>query len=80
MNILVAKMLSLFKSDRYAENTIDLTEKPISTAAFVVNKEPKQLHQGKRRLKEIYTSHWDLDYLPRKEVDKILAEIKHIKL
>jgi hypothetical protein len=31
-------------------------------------------------LKEIYTSHWDLDYLPRKEVDKILAEIKHIKL
>ena len=35
MNILVAKMLSLFKSDRYAENTIDLAEKPISTAAVV---------------------------------------------
>ena len=77
MNILVAKMLSLFKSHRYAENTIDLTEKPISTAAFVVNNEPEQLHQGKRRLKENYTSHWDLDYLPRKEVDKILAEIQN---
>jgi len=25
-------------------------------------------------LKENYTSHWDLDYLPRKEVDKILSE------
>ena len=78
MNILVTKMLSLLKSDRYAENPIDLV-KPISTAAFAVNKEAEQLHQGKRRLKESYTSHWDLDYLPRKEVDKILAEIKHIK-
>jgi hypothetical protein len=75
MNILVAKMLSLIKSDRYSENPIDLAEKPISTAAFAVNKEPEQLHQGKRRLKESYTSHWDLDYLPRKEVDKILAEM-----
>ncbi len=54
-----------------------LTEKPISTAAFAVNEEPEQLHQGKRRLKESYTSHWDLDYLPRKEVDKILAEIQN---
>ena len=77
MNILVAKMLSLIKSDRYSENPIYLAEKPISTAAFVVNKEPEQLHQGKKRLKESYTSHWDLDYLPRKEVDKILAEIQN---
>ena len=80
MNTLLAKMVSLLKSDQYAENPIDLDQKPISTAAFAVNEEPEQLHQGKRRLKEIYTSHWDLDYLPRKEVDKILAEIKHIKL
>jgi len=76
MNTLLAKMVSLLKSDRYAENPIDLDEKPISTAAFAVNEEPEQLHQGKRRLKENYTSHWDLDYLPRKEVDKILAEIQ----
>ena len=77
MNILVAKMLSLIKSDRYSENPIYLAEKPISTAAFAVNEEPEQLHQGKRRLKENYTSHWDLDYLPRKEVDQILAEIQN---
>ena len=77
MNTLVAKMISLLKSDRYAENPIDLAEKPITTAAFAVNKEPAQLHKGKRRLKENYTSHWDLDYLPRKEVDKIWAEIQN---
>lgn len=77
MKTLVAKMVSLLKSDRCAENMIDLAEKTISTAAFTVNEEPKQLHQGKRRLKENYTSHWDLDYLPRKEVDKILAEIQN---
>ena len=73
MNTLLAKMVSLLKSDRYAENPIDLDEKPISTAVFAENEEPEQLHQGKRRLKENHTSHWDLDYLPRKEVDKILS-------
>ena len=73
MNILVAKIVSLLKSGRYAENPIDLAVKPVSTAAFSVNEEQEQLHQGKRRLKENYTSHWDLDYLPRKEVDEILS-------
>jgi hypothetical protein len=77
MNTLLAKMVSLLKSDRYPENPIDLAEKPVSTAAFAVNQELEQLHHGKRRLKESYTSHWDLDYLPRKEVDKILAEIQN---
>ena len=76
MNTLVAKTVSLLKSDRYPENPINPTEKPVSTGAFSVNKEPEQLHQGKRRLKESYTSHWDLDYLPRKEVERILAEIQ----
>ena len=79
MNTLLAKMVSLLKNYRYAENSIDLAVKPISTGAFSVNEEPEQLHQGKRRLKENYTSHWDLDYLPRKEVDKILAEIQNRK-
>jgi hypothetical protein len=76
MNTLVAKIVSLLKSDRYPENPINRTEKPVSTGAFSVNKEPEQLHQGKRRLKESYTSHWDLDYLPIKEVERILAEIQ----
>ena len=56
MNTLVAKIVSLLKSDRYAENPIDLDEKPISTAAVPGHEEPEQLHQGKRRLKENYTS------------------------
>ncbi|MEI7996106.1 MAG: hypothetical protein WCH01_14510 [Methylococcaceae bacterium] len=77
MNTLLAKIVGLLKSDRYEVNPIDLAEKPVGTAAFAVNEEPEQLHQGKRRLKENYTSHWDLDYLPRKEVDKILAEIEN---
>ena len=76
MNTLVAKIVSLLKSDSYPENPINPTEKPVSTGAFSVNKEPEQLHQGKRRLKESYTSHWDLDYLPSKEVERILAEIQ----
>ena len=79
MNTLVAKIISLLKNDRYTKKPINIVEKPISTAAFAVNEEPEQLHQGKRRLKENYTSHWDLDYLPRKEVDKILAEIQNRK-
>jgi hypothetical protein len=77
MNVLFAKIISLLKSDRYGENTIDLSGHPTSTAAVPGHEEPEQLHHGKRRLKESYTSHWDLDYLPRKEVDKILAEIQN---
>ena len=76
MSTLVAKIVSLLKSYRYPENPINRTEKPVSTSAFSVNKELEQLHQGKRRLKENYTSHWDLDYLPSKEVERILAEIQ----
>lgn len=79
MNRLFAKMVSLLKSNRKAENTIDLSENVISTAAVLGAVEPEPLHQGKRRLKESYTSHWDLDYLPRKEVDKIVAKIQNRK-
>ena len=35
--------------------------------------DPEPLHRGRRRLKETYTSHWDLDYLPRDEVEKLLG-------
>ena len=77
MNQLFAKMLSLLKSDQQAENPSNLSDNGISTAAVPGVEEPEPLHQGKRRLKENYTSHWDLDYLPRKEVDKLLAEIQN---
>lgn len=33
---------------------------------------PRDLHKGRRRLKESYTSHWDLDYLPREEVERLM--------
>ncbi len=35
---------------------------------------PDDLHRGRRRLKETFTNHWDLDYLPREEVERLLEE------
>ena len=77
MNQLFVKMVSLLKSDHHAENSSILSDNGISTAAVPGAEEPEQLHQGRRRLKESYTSPWELDYLPRKEVDKLLAEIQN---
>lgn len=37
---------------------------------------PQDLHRGRRRLKETFTNHWDLDYLPREELDKLAAKQK----
>lgn len=37
---------------------------------------PQALHRGRRRLKETFTNHWDLDYLPREEVEAILEKQK----
>jgi hypothetical protein len=76
MNRLIKKIVSLIKRDRYEENVSDNAEGSISTAAVPGPEEPKVLHPGRRRVKENYTSHWDLDYLPRKEVDKIMEEAK----
>lgn len=74
MNQLVSKIYSLLKNDQNEQNLIDPAETFISTAAVPGAEEPKELHPGRRRLKENFTSHWDLDYLPRKEVDKIMAK------
>lgn len=32
---------------------------------------PAPLHPGRRRLKETFTSHWDLDYLPRDRLESL---------
>jgi hypothetical protein len=74
MNAMVAKIISTLTRFRHAEPPIDLSENPLSTAAFPGAEEPEQIHQGKRRLKENYTNHWDMDYLPTKEVDKLYEE------
>ncbi len=62
------------------DNADDIGENLPSTAAHPAEEEAEMLHDGKRRLKENYTSHWDLDYLPRAEVDKILGGIEQDKL
>jgi hypothetical protein len=74
MNRLVKKIVSLIKSDHYEENVSDASKDFTRTAAIPGPEEPKALHPGRRRVKENFTSHWDLDYLPRKEVDKIMEE------
>jgi hypothetical protein len=61
----------MFKLHRHREPTIDLSEKPISTAAYPGTDEPEQIHKGKRRLKENYTNHWDMDYLSRQDIDQL---------
>ncbi len=35
---------------------------------------PEDLHRGRHRIKETFTSHWDLDYLPRDELEKQLSK------
>lgn len=35
---------------------------------------PEDLHRGRHRLKETYTSHWDLDYMPRDELEEALSD------
>ena len=73
MNQLLADLQRLLKPEDKRE---DLDAGATSTAAHPAAEEAEMLHAGKRRLKENYTSHWDLDYLPRAEVDKILGGIK----
>ncbi|ASK35731.1 hypothetical protein [Alloalcanivorax mobilis] len=45
------------------------------SAAAHAGDDPEPLHRGRRRLKESYTNHWDLDYLPRDEVEKIVTDL-----
>ncbi len=79
MNQLLENIVKLIKNYPQVENGNDSTEQTVTTAAVPAPEESEILHPGKRRIKENYTSHWDLDYLPRAEVDKILGEIKRDK-
>ena len=76
MNAMFAKVVSMLKRDGYTDPSIDLSDKTISTAAFPGIEEPEQIHKGKRRLKENYTNHWDMDCLSRQDVDKLYEEEK----
>ncbi len=55
----------------------ELSEEPAKTAAVTCRAESKALHPGRRRLKESYTSHWDLDYLPREVMDQLIEKSQH---
>jgi hypothetical protein len=74
MNAMFAKLVSMLKRDGIAEASFDLPSKTMSTAAFPGVEEPEQIHKGKRRLKENYTNHWDMDYLPRQSIDNLYED------
>jgi hypothetical protein len=76
MNWFVKKIVRLIKRDPDEENVSKAFKDFTRTAAVPGPEEPKALHPGRRRVKENFTSHWDLDYLPRKEVDKIMEEAR----
>ena len=80
MNAMFDKLVSILRLDGHAEPSIDMADKTISTAAFPGTEEPEQIHKGKRRLKENYTNHWDMDYLSRQDVDSFyLEDLKKVK-
>jgi len=79
MSQLLENVYRLLKTEPDTENLPETDENLISTAAIPSAEESAPLHSGRRRIKESYTSHWDLDYLPRKEVDEILAGIEREK-
>ncbi|GAB4262477.1 MAG: hypothetical protein Kow0065_13230 [Methylomicrobium sp.] len=66
MNSLIEKLMS------FVNRHTDVPDaQAITTAAFCRETGEKPLHPGRRRVKESYTSHWDLDYLPRSEADAV---------
>jgi hypothetical protein len=74
MNAIFVNIINMLKRNRHEEPLIDMSDKPISTAAFPGAEEPEQIHKGKRRLKENYTNHWDMDFLSRQDVEKLYRE------
>ena len=74
MNNLIAVFRRLLKIGQTGQHLAETSGSPAQTAAVPGRAEPQELHRGKRRLKETYTSHWDLDYLPREEMEKIIAD------
>ena len=74
MNKLIIIFKRLLKNSQDNVYQEEFPKESVHTAAFTSTDLAEELHKGKRRLKENYTSHWDLDYLPREEVEEILAK------
>lgn len=49
-------------------------EQPLDYHPAHEGETPDDLHRGRHRLKETYTNHWDLDYLPREELEEELSK------
>ena len=52
----------------------DIVNKFTDTSAHAANAAPKSIHKGKTRIKEQLSSHWDLDYLSKQELEDIYAK------
>ena len=52
---------------------LDAPDRPlvVMNLAAHPDDDPEDLHRGRRRLKESHTSHWDLDYMSREEMEKL---------
>ncbi|WP_290648101.1 hypothetical protein [Aquisalimonas sp.] len=52
----------------------DLADEARAGAAYASDDEPQPVHSGKRNLKQWYTSHWDWDYMPREDFERLIRE------
>ncbi|GEM_PF-1833228 len=65
------RLWARLRGDRPARNArVDFGDE---SGAHPGTHSPEELHKGRRRLKETYTSHWDLDYMPREEMERLLG-------
>ncbi len=72
MKALLKHLRSLFTSRH--DGSDEQTES--ASAAHPSDEEPEEVHPGRRNLKQSYTSHWDLDYMSREEVERLFDEGK----
>ena len=57
----------------------NIVNKLKDTSAYSSNAAPKSIHKGKKRVKEQLSSHWDLDYISKKELDDRYAQADRLK-
>jgi hypothetical protein len=50
------------------------TSKQTQNTSAHVSNAPKEIHKGKKRIKDQISTHWDLDYLSKQELEKIYSE------
>lgn len=71
LNSIFQHLLMIFRAGKNQVEAYDISSR---SAAVPSQTETEELHRGKRRLKENYTSHWDLDYIRREEREALMKE------